>query len=68
MNIFLIGLVVYLVWLGLGIWYFVHNLGNKGRRKEPWYAGVAMLPVWTIMPIFRFITYLSELSDRFSRK
>lgn len=67
-SIFLIGLAVYLVWLGIGIWYFLYNLGNK-MRKEPWYVWIIMLPIWTILPIFRFITYLLELKDdKFTRK
>jgi hypothetical protein len=60
MNIFLIGLAVYLVWLGLGMWYFAHNLGNKGRRKEPWYGGVAMLPVWPFAALMGLITILTR--------
>jgi hypothetical protein len=63
MSDWIVVLLVWLVWLVLGIWYFLHNLGNK-RRKDPWHSKFIMLPIWTI----RFITYLSELSDRFSRK
>jgi hypothetical protein len=58
MNIFLIGLIVYLVWLGLGIWYFLHNLGTKGKAQ--WYAGTLMLPVWPVLLLIRIITHFNR--------
>jgi hypothetical protein len=59
MNIFLIGLVVYLVWFGMGTWYFLHNLGDK-YGKEPWYAWPLMLPVLPVAYLIGWITHFNR--------
>jgi cytochrome bd-type quinol oxidase subunit 1 len=59
MNIFLIMLAMYFIWFALGMWYLSRNLGNK-YGKEPWYAGLLLLPVLPIAVAFGWVTALTR--------
>jgi Na+-driven multidrug efflux pump len=59
MNAILIMSAIYVIWLALGIWYAVCNLGNK-RGKEPWYGTLLMVAVMPVAVLIGAITYLID--------
>jgi hypothetical protein len=54
MMYFIMGIVIYLIWTAVGVWFFLSVMGHK-YRKEKWYDKILLLPVMPIVYILAWV-------------
>ena len=59
MYAILIMSAIYAIWLALGIWYVLRNLGDK-HGKQPWYGTLLVVAVLPVAWLIGAITYLID--------